>query len=177
MSHHSGCRGVLTITFVKFWLPQSLVCQYLSTSIFSQSRKRSHPSLFPVALPLYCRWRLPCSSTVIAQVHAVINAATDECAVRPGGPPSAPAQPDFPILEYWGRGCGDGFLRGFGHRWPSYIPIIGYFRERLRNGIQLQLHLALWRARTALTHNNLCSLAQRIRAKRCLNSRKQALCI
>jgi len=57
MSHHCGCRGVLTITFVKFWLPQLLDCQYLSTSIFSQSRKRSHLSLFPVALLLYCCWR------------------------------------------------------------------------------------------------------------------------
>lgn len=30
---------------------------------------------------------------------------------RGGPPPSAPAQPDFPILEYWGRGGGYGFLR------------------------------------------------------------------
>ena len=111
MSHHSGCRGVLTITFVKFWLPQSLVCQYLSTSIFSQSRKRSHPSLFPVALPLYCRWRLPCSSTVIAQVHAVINAATDECAVRPGAPPVRRRSRTFP---FWSIGAGAAATDFFG---------------------------------------------------------------
>jgi hypothetical protein len=50
-------------------------------------------------------------------------------------------------------------------------------REILALSVLIVVAVALWRARTALTHNNLCSLAQRICAKRCLNSRKQAFCI